>query len=105
MSKYQEMRENLMKGCWTRSDTLAIINDLEKAESQSSWTRYIEGEPDTYPKVDGDLYEILYLNELLPQSIKTAAHEHYYFSDGWATDKTVLYYREVPPILSEVNND
>ena len=75
-------------------------NSVKELQSQSSWVKYVEGDTETYPQKDGGLYDVYYARE----GFGRYDMEHYYFDNGWATDLTVLYYREVPPIPSEVTS-
>jgi hypothetical protein len=72
------------------SALLARIAELD-------WKQYIEDDPKTYPKIDGGMYEIIFVNE---PGI-SYGHEFYFFNDGWATDKEIKYYRVTPPVPEE----
>jgi len=66
--------------------------ELERVKAENEWVRYVDGDTSTYPKDDGLIYQVIYG----ANGNEWESHEIYNFTDGWATDKNVLWYRPVP---------
>ncbi len=95
-----DQRNELLLRSSIAKDLLDEIDRL--AALESPWIKYVDGDISTYPKGDGDLYDIVFD---APEDEINIDQEFYTFAYGWATDKVVRYYRPIPPAPDDTRKD